>query len=147
MDMKRTKIPLFLLAAFLFGFKTYIVYRFVLQIEIDNFLQELIILLNPFIASIIFFGLSIWLYSPQKQKLFIRYSALVGTIIIYFNLLFYRSFTDFLTIPQLVQMSNLTDLSSSILSLIKIYDLLLFIDVVIIWYISKVGKAAYKIGR
>src|SRR5699024_3415763 len=137
MDKERRKIPLFLLATFMFGWKTYIVYRFVLQIEIDNYLQELIILLNQFIASFIFFGLSIWFQSTHQPRLFIRYSALVGTIIIYFNLLFYRSFTDFLTIPQFFQMSNLADLSSSIFSLLKIYDLLLIIDVVLIWYLSK----------
>lgn len=100
-------------------------------------MQELIILLNPFITSIVFFGISIWIQNPLKQNAFIRYSALIGTIIIYFNLLFYRSFTDFITIPQLFQTSNLSDLSTSIISLIKIYDILLFVDVLIIWYLCK----------
>ncbi|MEI3606816.1 LTA synthase family protein [Pseudogracilibacillus sp. SE30717A] len=137
METRRINIPLFLLAGFIFGVKTYIVYRFIFQIEIDNFMQELIILLNPFITSIVFFGISIWIQNPLKQNAFIRYSALIGTIIIYFNLLFYRSFTDFITIPQLFQTSNLSDLSTSIISLIKIYDILLFVDVLIIWYLCK----------
>lgn len=134
-------MPLFLQAGLLFGLKTYIVYRFIFQIDIDNLMQEVILFINPFITSIIFFGLSIWLQTTKKQLLFIRYSALIGTIIIYFNLLFYRSFTDFLTIPQLFQTSNLTDLSSSIFSLIKPFDVLLFVDVIIIWYICKKREA------
>src|SRR5690625_624327 len=137
MRVWRINIPLFLLAGFIFGIKTYIVYRFFLQVEIDSILQELIILLNPFVTSMIFFGLSVWLSTPQKQEKFIRYGALLGAIIIYLNLLFYRSFTDFITIPQLFQMSNLTDLSTSILSLIKFYDVFLFIDVIIIWILCK----------
>lgn len=137
MEKKRNHVPLFLQAGLLFGLKTYIVYRFIFQIDIDNLMQEVILFINPFITSVIFFGLSIWLQTTKKQLLFIRYSALIGTIIIYFNLLFYRSFTDFLTIPQLFQTSNLTDLSSSIFSLIKPFDVLLFVDVIIIWYICK----------
>lgn len=137
MSFKRRRIPLFLLAGVLFGMKTYIVYRFLFQIELDNVMQELILLINPFVASIIFFGLSVWLKDPKKQRRFIRYSALIGTLIIYFNLIFYRSFTDFLTIPQLSQTSNVTDLTSSIVTLVKFYDLLLFIDLLIIWFISK----------
>lgn len=137
-------MPLFLQAGLLFGLKTYIVYRFIFQIDIDNLMQEVILFINPFITSIIFFGLSIWLQTTKKQLLFIRYSALIGTIIIYFNLLFYRSFTDFLTIPQLFQTSNLTDLSSSIFSLIKPFDVLLFVDVVIIWYICKKREAIVR---
>lgn len=139
MDMKewRRSRPLFLLAGLLFGFKTYIVYRFLFDIHIDTLLQEIILFINPFFTSIIFFSLSIWLQQKEHQKRFILYSALFGSLIIYFNLIFYRSFTDFLTIPQLFQMSNLSDLSSSILSLIKWYDWLLFVDVFFIWTYCK----------
>src|SRR5690625_2627162 len=137
MKFGRGRMPLFLLAGLLFGIKTYIIYRFVFNIEIDNMLQEIIILINPFVAAIVFFGLAVWIKNPVKQRAFIRYSALIGTLIIYFNLVFYRSFTDFLTIPQLFQTSNVADLSSSIVSLIKPYDLFIFVDLVVILLLSK----------
>src|SRR5690625_2944900 len=133
MLLKQKKIPLFLIVAFLFGLKTYTIYRFVFQIDIENNLQEIILLINPFIVATIFFGLSIWITSSNKRSLFIKYSALIGTIIIYANLVFYRSFTDFITLPQLFQVSNISDLSGSIFSLIKLYDMLFFVDVIIIW--------------
>src|SRR5690625_7249654 len=66
-----------------------------------------------------------------------RYFMFIGSLIIYFNLIFYRSFTDFLSIPQLFQTSNVADLGSSILSLIKVYDVFIFADVAIIWQLSK----------
>src|SRR5699024_10294093 len=164
MSNKRRSIPLFLLAGLLFGVKTYIVYRFLFHIELGNMLQEFILVGNPLVASIIFFGISVWFKNakkkrrfirdstsigtliivytfsfyidldnmlqefilvvsafvlsiisfgisvwfknPKKQRRFILYSSLIRRLIIYFNLIFYRSLTDFLTIPQLLQTSN-----------------------------------------
>lgn len=138
------KLPLFIIASILFSIKSYIIYRFMFNIELDNVLQEFILLLNPFVTSFVFFSITIWLKKEKWQINFIRYAALIGSLIIYFNLVFYRSFTDFLTIPQLFQTSNVSDLGSSILSLIKVYDVLFFLDVIIIWVISK-NKIAYEV--
>lgn len=137
MRLNQARIPLFILASFIFGIKTYFTYRFMFNISLDNFMQEFILFINPFISAFLFFAISVWFNKTSHQLKFIRYSMLFGSLIIYFNLVFYRSFTDFLTIPQLFQTSNVADLGTSILSLIKIYDVFLFIDVVIIWYLSK----------
>lgn len=137
MVIKRERLPLYIVASFLFGLKTYIVYRFMFSIELENYMQELIIFINPFVSAFIFFAFSVWFGNESRQMKFIRYAMIIGTLIIYFNLVFYRSFTDFITVPQLFQVSNAVDLGSSVLSLIKIYDLFIFIDVVVIWYLSK----------
>ncbi|MFC3041768.1 LTA synthase family protein [Virgibacillus xinjiangensis] len=135
--MKKMHIPLFVTATLLFGLKTYIVYRFILTIELENSMQELILFINPFVSAFLIFGLSVWFKKPKTQMMFLRYTALLGTLVIYANLVFYRSFNDFITIPQLFQASNMGDLGSSILTLIEPYDLLLFADLVIIWLFSK----------
>src|SRR5699024_2411815 len=169
-------IPLFLVAGILFGIKTYLIYRFYFHVEIENAMQEFILFLNPLVTSVVFFAIAVcfnnhkkirifilysnligtiilyfhylffdifvWFNNHKKRRIFIRYSSLIGTIILYFNLLFYRSFTDFLTIPQITQMNNMADLSSSIISLIKIYDLLLIVDVIAIWMLSKKSHMA-----
>ena len=140
MSFKKTRMPLYLVASLLFGLKTYIIYRFMFNIDLDNFMQEFILFINPFIFSYLLFAVSIWFNKKSRQMKFIRYSILIGTIILYANLVFYRSFTDFITIPQLFQTSNAADLGSSILSLIKVYDLLLFADVIFVWYMSKKGE-------
>src|SRR5690625_7648673 len=85
----------------------------------------------------IFIELSLWIKTSKKLILYIKYGALFGTIIIFVNIVFYRSFTDFITLPQLFQINNMSDLSSSVFSLIKFYDILLFVDVIIIWMLSK----------
>ncbi len=137
MYLKQRRIPLFIPVAFLFGLKTYIIYRFIFQIELDNSLQEVILLINPFIVSFIFFGISLWIRKSSRRIAFLKYGALFGTIIIYINLVFYRSFTDFITLPQLFQVNNMSDLSSSVFSLVKWYDMLLIADVVFIWVLCK----------
>src|SRR5690625_4818596 len=137
MRLTDRKTPLYIVASILFGFKTYIVYRFIFNIELSNFMQELILFMNAFVSAFLFFALSVWLSKSSRQLKFIRYFMLIGSLIIYFNLIFYRSFTDFLTIPQLFQTSNVADLGSSILSLIKVYDVFIFADVAIIWQLSK----------
>lgn len=137
MRFKSNKLPLYIVASLLFGMKTYFIYRFLFHIDLENYMQEFILFINPFVSAFLFFALSVWFNKESRQMKFIRYSMLIGTLIIYFNLVFYRQFTDFLTIPQLFQTSNATDLGTSILSLIKWYDLFLFVDVLVIWYLSK----------
>ncbi|MDC3415516.1 LTA synthase family protein [Aquibacillus salsiterrae] len=128
-------VPLYLLASILFGIKTYIVYRFMFNISLDNIMQEFILFINPFVSSFAFFGIAVW-FQKKRQTKFLRYFSLLGTLILYFNLIFYRNFTDFLTIPVLFQGSNASDLGSSILALIHLPDLLLLADVAIIWFLS-----------
>jgi len=134
---KRRVIPLFVPISLLFGLKSYIVYRVYFQIDIENVMQHIILFINSFIVPFIFFGLSVWIKSDKKRYAFLKYSALIGTLVIFSNIVFYRSFTDFITIPQLFQVNNASDLSSSIFSLIKIYDIFIFLDVYIIWRLCR----------
>lgn len=137
MKSKGIKLPLYVLATLLFGLKTYIVYRFFFTLDLENSMQEFILFINPFVSAFLIFGLSVWIKKPERQMKYLRYMVLIGTLIIFANLVFYRSFSDFITVPQLIQGGTMGDLGSSILSLIKVYDILLFLDVVVIWYLSK----------
>jgi lipoteichoic acid synthase len=137
MNIKGIKLPLYVIATLIFGIKTYIVYRFLFSLELENTMQEFILFFNPFVSAFLIFALSVWIKKPERQMKYLRYMALFGTLVIFANLVFYRSFSDFITIPQLMQGGNAGDLGSSILSLIKFYDILLFADVIAIWYLSK----------
>src|SRR5690625_5821295 len=90
--------------------------------NIDNLLQEIILFINSFVTSFVIFLFSILFKEQNKRINYLKYVSLIGTLLIYFNLVFYRSFTDFLTFPQLFQVSNMGDLGTSILSLIHILD-------------------------
>ncbi|RCW65375.1 LTA synthase family protein [Saliterribacillus persicus] len=132
---REINMRLYIIASLLFGLKIYVVYRFLFNITIENPLQEIILFINPFVSAFFVFALSIWM-NERRQLKFIKYIALIGTIVIYFNLVFYRNFTDFITIPVLFQGSNAADLGGSILGLVEIGDILLFADVFIIWILA-----------
>lgn len=134
--LQRKSLPLYLVAALLFGVKTYFVYRFIFDLSIENFLQEIILAINPFATAVLFFTFVV-LLKPVRQIKYTKHLSLVMTLILYFNVIYYRSFTDFLTIPVLFQTNNVGDLGSSILGLIYVTDLLLFVDVAIVYYLSK----------
>lgn len=104
-------------------------------------MQEFILLINPFVSAFLLTALCVWLSKPSRQMAFLRYCILIGTLILYANLVFYRNFTDFITIPQLFQGNNVVDLGSSILTLIKAYDILLFADVIVVWHLSRKQQA------
>lgn len=136
---KKLHVPLYIIAALLFGLKTYIIYRFLFNISLENMMQEFILLINPFVVAFFIFALSI-VFNERRQMKYIKYGMLIGSLILYFNIVFYRNFSDFITIPLLFQGSNAADLGSSILGLIKFWDLFLFVDVAIVWYfIRKYG--------
>lgn len=136
MLQKKYNVPLYVIASLLFGAKTYIVYRFIFNIQLDNVMQEIILLINPFVSAFLIFSVSVW-FKEKNQMKFIKYTALIGSLVLFFNLVFYRNFSDFITIPMLFQGSNAADLGTSALALMHLPDVLLFLDVAIIWYLSK----------
>jgi len=127
---------LFVIASLFFGLKTYVIYRFLFNINLENMMQETILFINPFVTAFFVFALSIWLKKKNQVK-YIKVTAILGSVILYLNLMFYRNFGDFLTIPILFQGSNAKDLGSSVLNLIEWYDVLLFLDVAAIFYLAK----------
>ncbi|MEQ6375912.1 LTA synthase family protein [Bacillaceae bacterium S4-13-58] len=129
-------IPLYILASLLFGLKTYIVYRFIFDLSIENPMQEMILFINPMASAFLIFGLGVWM-KPKRQASFIRWTSMIGTVVIFANLLFYRNFNDFITIPVLFQSSNVGDLGGSILELFKITDIFLLFDVILVFWLTR----------
>ncbi|MGP4061714.1 LTA synthase family protein [Halobacillus sp. H74] len=136
MQLKNIRMPLFVIATLLFGLKTYFVYRFMFDLSIENPMQEFILLFNPIASAYLIFAISVWL-QPKRQMKYLRWTILIGSLILFVNLIFYRNFTDFITIPVLFQGNNAADLTGSFLTLLHIEDLLIFADVALVWYLSK----------
>lgn len=129
-------IPLFIIAAVLLGVKTYIVYRFYFNLSIESIFQETILIINALAISAFILFLAVWM-KPKSQKRYIKYTVLIMSLIVFANLLYYRNFTDFVTIPTLFQVNNAGDLGSSVFSLFHLTDILLFLDVFLIFYFAK----------
>lgn len=128
-----SKISFMLIAILLMWLKTYAVYKTSFHIKIDNLTQEFILFINPLSFLLLIFSISLFLKGKNRNRYIIAMSCLV-TFVLLANMVFYRFYNDFLTIPVLFQTSNMGDLGSSIGTLLEPTDLLLAVDIaVLIW--------------
>lgn len=134
---KHSFLAIAIVAAWL---KTYIVYKTSFSIQIDNSLQEFILFLNPLSLILFLFGISLFFKSYKNQNRYLLVTALFISIILYVNVVFYRFFTDFITLPVLFQTNNFGDLGSSIFSSIYMIDFFYFIDVVLLFLAIKFSR-------
>ncbi|MGC2880527.1 LTA synthase family protein [Bacillus subtilis] len=135
-----SKISFMLIAILLMWLKTYAVYKTSFHIKIDNLTQEFILFINPLSFLLLIFGLSLFLKGKNRNRYIIAISCLV-TFVLLANMVFYRFYNDFLTIPVLFQTSNMGDLGSSIGTLLEPTDLLLAVDIVVLIWLHIRQKA------
>jgi len=121
----------FFIAVVLFTIKTYIGYRVEFNLGIENGLQQFLLFINPISSAILFFGLALLARGKKSFKWIIRLNLLMS-LWLFFNIVYYRSFTDFITLPTLTQVQNAGDLGPSILELFKGHDVFYFLDTVLL---------------
>lgn len=76
-------------------------------------------------------------FSKKNRNRYIIVTSFILTFVLLANIVFYRFYSDFLTIPVLFQTNNMGDLGSSITSLIEPVDLLMFVDIIILIWLYK----------
>ncbi len=126
--------------------KTYIVYHTSFDMKIENIMQQVILFINPLSFLLFIYGLSLFFKSSKARNRYIVVTSFILAGILYGNAVFYRFFTDFITIPVLFQTSNFSDLGTSAMESIYLTDIFYFTDVVIILLAIKWLKAGNKIS-
>ncbi|MCM3594191.1 LTA synthase family protein [Metabacillus idriensis] len=140
-----SKYSFLFLAALLMWIKTYVVYQTSFDIKIENGVQAFILFLNPLSFSLLLFGVGLFM-KEKNRNIFIIVTSTIITFILLANMIFYKFFNDFLTIPVLFQSSNMGDLGSSIQELVQPYQLLLFVDIaILIWLARKIETKDVKV--
>ncbi|PYZ96164.1 hypothetical protein CR205_17525 [Alteribacter lacisalsi] len=121
--------------------KTFIVSAFIFQVATADALETIVFILNPlsFILIIFAFGL---LMKPAFQRWYLLIWTLALSVILYSNAVYFREFTDIITLPMLVMGGNAGDLSTSVFELIHWYDVLFFVDVVL-FFVLLVRKSPF----
>lgn len=130
---------MFLTATVLLWIKTYFVSRFYFNIPLENKMQQFILFISPISTVLLFLGFSLF-FSGKLRNRMILLISFIGSFIVYANVVFYRFFNDFITIPVLFQTSNMGDLGSSISELISLTDIVFFIDVIALAILMKFIK-------
>ncbi|MGM0853122.1 MAG: LTA synthase family protein [Bacillota bacterium] len=146
MKSKKTpKASLIIIAALLLWVKTYIVYKTSFDIKIENTLQELILFINPLSFLLFIFGVGLLLKKDKSRTRYIIAASFVLSFILYGNVVFYRFFDDFLTLPVLFQTSNFSDLGTSASAIMSWKDLFYFTDVIVLILIIKLKPTWFSL--
>lgn len=113
--------------------KTFIASILTFETNFNKFIEILLFMFNPFLFLFVIFGLGLYLRPKLQTKYFFLLSAAI-TGILYANVVYYREFSDIITLPMLLMSNNMGDLSTSIFALIHWSDILYFIDILVIGY-------------
>ncbi|WP_416149827.1 LTA synthase family protein [Salipaludibacillus sp. HK11] len=119
------------IAIFLLWIKTIYIGLTEFQISLENLNQLVILLLNP--LPILMVGM-IWVSTRKysKQVAYLLLFMTVISLILYANIIYYRAFTDFITLSLFALRTHASELISSIITIIKWSDLTYFIDIIVI---------------
>ena len=131
----------FMIAILLLWIKTYVAYNLEFSLGIENSMQKFLLLLNPASSIILFLGLALFFKGKKAFKWMIIIDFLLS-FYLYANIVYYRFYTDFITLPTLTQTSNFGDLGQSVLALLNPYDIMYFLDTIILFLlvVTKVIK-------
>jgi lipoteichoic acid synthase len=94
-------------------------------------MQEFLLFLNPASSVILFLGLALF-FKGKKSFVWMIVIDFLLSFLLYANIVYYRFFSDFITLPTLTQTGNAGDLGQSIEALLKPYDILYFLDTIIL---------------
>lgn len=133
-NVKWPKVLLIAIPTILLWLKTYVAYKTSFSIPIENVTQEIILLINPLSFLLIIFGISMYL-KEKNQRRYILITYFLLSFVLYANVVYYREFHDFITLPLLFQTGNLGDLGGSVSSLIGLIDLLYFVDIILVAFL------------
>jgi lipoteichoic acid synthase len=124
-------IGFFFLAVIFLWIKTYVIQLTQFDLGIDNKIQQFLLFINPIGSSIFFLGLAL-LFKGRKKYVWLLVIYFLLSFLLYANVLYYRFFNDFITMPTLFQTQNFGDVSTSVGSLLKPYDVFFFIDFLVL---------------
>ena len=128
-----TRIGFCGLLVVLFWLKTLIAYFTDFKLGAAGIVQYAILLLNPLATTLFLFSFAFYF---KRSRFF--YPVLMGldilnTLLLYLNVIYYREFTDFMTIATMTGYSKVNEgLSGSSLALTNVHDLLYWADIIII---------------
>ncbi len=128
--------------------KTYISQQTQFDLGVEGVIQQFLLLLNPLGSAMLFLGFSFIFRGKRKYTSLVVVYTLMS-ILLYANIVYYRFFSDFITLPTLSQTQNFGDLGGSVLSLLKPYDILFFVDVFVMFYLrfsKRIQKDTKRFG-
>lgn len=136
----------FTIAVLLFWLKTYYIYINEFNLGVSNDMQAFLVFFNPLSSALAFLGLALFA-KGKRPGIWIILINVILTFVLYANVMYYRFFNDFITIPTLSQTSNLGGVSGSLTSLMAGHDLLYTVDILLLTGLFFIAKKDWKVQR
>lgn len=131
---------LFSLAVILFWLKSYFVYQMEFKLGVEGWFQQFILFINPISSALLFLSLA-FLFKGKGQSRMLLSINFALSFWLYANIVYYRFYNDFLTLPSLLSaQENAGQLSGSIIALMKWYDVIFFSDFLVLFYFARKKK-------
>lgn len=128
-----TRIGFFVLLVVLFWFKTLFAYFTDFKLGAEGFFQYLILLFNPVATTALIYSIAFYFKRARFFYPVIMGLDIANTLLLYLNVIYYREFTDFMTIATMTGYSKVNQgLSGSSLALTNFHDVFYWLDIVII---------------
>ncbi|AXN36771.1 LTA synthase family protein [Latilactobacillus curvatus] len=138
------------LLVFLFWLKTLFGYFTDFNLAASGFLQIAILIFNPVATTLLLFGIILYVRQPHLSYWLSLIIYAANTALLYFNVIYYRQFTDYMTINTILGYSKVSaGLSKSSLALMNWHDALYWIDIIvlallILTKVIKIDKHAFN---
>ena len=139
----QNRLAIVLTAVFFFWMKTIIAYYADFSLGVGGTIQYFILWINPIATTLLFFGLSLYIKKPKPALAILLIIDILNTLLLYLNIIFYREFTDFITVKSVLGFSKVSQgLSGSSFSLMKPHDVLYWLDIatfigILVWLTIK----------
>ncbi|AEV95699.1 LTA synthase family protein [Pediococcus claussenii] len=128
-----TRFGFFLLLVFLFWAKTIFAYLTDISLGVTGIFQWFIMLINPIATTVLLLGIALYIKPKRLFYWLAMLLDLANTVLLYLNVIYFREFTDFMTVNTMLGYSKVNQgLSQSSLTLTNIHDVFYWIDLVII---------------
>lgn len=137
---------IFVLAVLMLWAKTYITQVTQFKLGVEGPLQQFLLLINPLGSAVLFLAVA-FLFKGKRRLTALIIIYILMTFLLFANAVYYRFFSDFITLPTISQTQNFGDLGGSVLTLLKPSDLLFFVDIFILIYIRFSKKINFQSGK
>ncbi|BDR59545.1 glycerol phosphate lipoteichoic acid synthase [Xylocopilactobacillus apicola] len=126
------RLGFYFLAVILYVIKTDLTYLTKFSLGVQNSFQQIIMLINPIAAALFLLGIGLF-FKGRKSYIVILIIDFLLTTLLFANILYYREFSDFLTIEIISKSSQTASgLGGSISGIFKVSDLLVYTDFVVL---------------
>ncbi|MCI1632708.1 MAG: LTA synthase family protein [Liquorilactobacillus nagelii] len=111
------------------------------SLGISSAYQVILLILNPLATGILFLGLAFFVKNTKLYYWLIMIVYLANNLLLYLNVIYFREFSDFITLNTVLGYSTVNKgLSMSSLALTEPHDVLYWLDVLIILLLLLMGK-------